>query len=261
MSTLTRRRVRQLVPGLALVAAFAVAFLAAAGLPQFGAAPTRRSTGPRAAETPAPAASPSLVVANPAVPTAYPHTGPGTWRYADGTGPVVGTGGPLRRYRVAVETGVPYDVARFAADVGRILGDPRGWTGGGTVRLQQVAGPADFTVYLATEGTSAAMCRSGGLDTGGYTSCRLPGQVIINLDRWFDAVPEFVRAGVPLDTYRAYLVNHETGHQLGYGHELCPGAGRPAPVMEQQTLGLHGCTANPWPYPAGQWYAGPPGEY
>jgi hypothetical protein len=30
---------------------------------------------------------------------------------------------------------------------------------------------------------------------------------------------------------------------------------------ERQALGLHGCTADPWPYRGGERHAGPPGQY
>jgi hypothetical protein len=192
-----------------------------------------------------------------------PTLGAGPWMYADRQGPVLGRSGPVRHFRVAVERGIAYPVAEFATTVQAVLGDPRGWTASGSLRLQEVAAnaPAQFTIYLASPATSAQMCAAGGLDTGGYTSCRVPGRVIINLDRWDGSVPEYVAQGVPLSVYRSYVINHETGHQLGHGHELCPGTGSPAPVMEQQTLGLHGCTANPWPYLDGHRYAGRPGEY
>jgi hypothetical protein len=177
--------------------------------------------------------------------------------YADSPGPVLGTAGTLRRFRVAVEKGAGPDANRFATAIDTVLGDPRSWIAAKGLRLQRVprAGAADFTIWLATAGTSQRMCLSGGLHTEGYTSCRLPGHVVINLDRWNEAVPGY---GAPLATYRAYAINHEVGHELGQGHEACPGPGQPAPVMQQQTYGLKGCTANPWPYLDGKRYVGRP---
>src|SRR5438270_993631 len=131
MSTPTRR-VRLILLSLALVVVATAAAAVTSGVVRSrDTATARRPARPRGAESQAPAASPSLVRATPAVPSTYPHAGPGTWRYADTTGPVFGSGGQLRQYRVAVETGVPYDVSLFTADVERALGDPRGWTGGG----------------------------------------------------------------------------------------------------------------------------------
>src|SRR5262249_47041973 len=149
---------------------------------------------------------------------------------------------------VAVENGIGIDVAGFAAEADAILDDPRSWTGGGDVRFQRVSSghAGGFTVYLASPAPSGAIFAQGGLDPDEFTNCRLsPGKVVINSARWLTAVPGY---GAPLSVYRGYAINHEVGHQLGYQHELCPGPGRPAPVMQQQTLGLHGCVANAWPY-------------
>ncbi|MGX6602913.1 DUF3152 domain-containing protein [Micromonosporaceae bacterium Da 78-11] len=182
--------------------------------------------------------------------------GSGKFVHVGGYGPVLGKAGPIRRFKVAVER--PARAATdFADQVNLALGDRRSWIGGRRLRLQRVpqAAYAEFTIYLASARTSERMCAAGGLQTGGFTSCRLAGQVIINDERWTGSVPGY---GASLATYRAYAINHEVGHQLGHGHERCPGKGEPAPVMMQQTYGLKGCTANSWPYLGGRRWSGPP---
>jgi hypothetical protein len=155
------------------------------------------------------------------------------------------------------------DVQEFGDIVEAALSDPRSWTAGGQVRFQRVAAGEsyDFTVYLATRVTAHDMCARGGtnnnIDGVSYTSCRAVGQVILNLDRWRLSVDHFVEAKIPLSLYRQYVVNHETGHELGWRHERCSGAGDPAPVMMQQTLFLNGCQANAWPYVDGKLHRGP----
>jgi hypothetical protein len=216
------------------------------------------SASPSAPASPSPSVSPAEVI-----PASFPKSGPGTWRYAADEGPVLGSAGNVQHFRVAIETNVAVDVAAFASKIDQTLGDPRSWIAGRTYRLQRVPATAkyDFTIHLATAATSTSMCAAGGTDTDAYTSCRTVGRVILNLDRWYLSVPDYANAKVPLGTYRTYMINHETGHQLGHGHELCPGKGKPAPVMEQQTLGLHGCVPNSWPYLDGRRYAGPSGHY
>ncbi|MEH1012069.1 DUF3152 domain-containing protein [Micromonospora sp. CPCC 206060] len=230
----------------------------ATGTPSAGAP---LPSSPPAPPGPATVATPTVTLRMPGVP---PAAGAGTFSYEMTAGTVRGRAGELRRYRVAVENGAGEGTAAFANEVDGALGNPASWTGSGRLRLQRVpAGAAhDFTVYLATARTAREMCAAGWVNimVGGvpYTSCRARGKVIINLDRWRLSVPHFVSATVPLATYRAYVVNHEVGHELGYRHERCPGRGRPAPVMMQQTLFLRGCLANPWPYLSGRRYAGPP---
>ncbi len=187
----------------------------------------------------------------------FPQRGSASYATAPGDSAVLGHAGTLLRFQVVVENGIKgIAPAAFASEVVTILGDPRGWTAGGTWRLQRV-GPGeahDFTLYLATPATRDVLC---GAAFDQYTSCRNGDDVVINVSRWVHGVPYYS----DLAAYHEYAVSHEVGHRLGHGHELCPGPGKPAPTMEQQTLGLHGCTPNPWPYLSGQRYAGQLGEY
>jgi Protein of unknown function (DUF3152) len=224
-----------------------------------GTAPTT----PPAWATPSPPAGAAAPASSPTPasfeePIEYPERGAGTWLVAPGQSRTAGRAGTLMRYRVAVERGIRNsDPAVFASAVDQTLADARSWTGDGQWRLRRV-GPGsayDFTVYLATPATRDRLCATG---YDRYTSCRNGASVVINVARWVHGVPDY---GAPLEVYRQYLVNHEVGHRLGHGHEKCPRQGRRAPVMQQQTLGLHGCVANPWPLVDGERYTGPSGAY
>ena len=179
----------------------------------------------------------------------YVERGKGDVSVVDGASEVMGTG-PLRRVAIEVEIGIEVDAQAFAAAVEDTLSDPRSWGAEGRMSFQRVgraavaAGDYDFKVSLISPGSMETYCP--GVGTGGYTSCRYGERAVINLARWATAVPHY---DGDIATYRHYVVNHEVGHVLGNGHVDCPGRGRPAPVMMQQTLGLDGCTKNAWPYP------------
>ncbi|HEY0534577.1 MAG TPA: DUF3152 domain-containing protein [Actinoplanes sp.] len=267
-------RWRQWWPAVLVLVLFVVAGLLVGGHLRSGgvqpvAAPSSMAPTkvPLLESTPSPTATPSRtpdLFRLLQLPGKVPTHGSGSFRYGTSTGPVMGRKGPLRRFRVGVENGSGEDVAAFAAQVQATLGDPRSWTGGGTLRLRMVAAgePYDFTVYLATRDTAGKMCLAGGTNVTihgrPYTSCRTTGKAIINLDRWRLSSNPYLAAKVPLGIYRQYVINHEVGHELGQHHVGCPKAGGPAPVMVQQTLTLRGCVLNAWPRYNDKFLTGPP---
>jgi hypothetical protein len=153
-------------------------------------------------------------------------------------------GDRVRDYAVVVEAGLSVTRTEVITEVDRILADERSWIGDGVAGFRRTVAVPDFTILVASPGTVDRLCAP--LRTGGYLSCRSGSRVILNVDRWMGAT-EWWSAGI--DAYREYLVNHEVGHVLGHGHASCPGSGKAAPVMMQQTKGVGECVANGWPYP------------
>jgi hypothetical protein len=152
--------------------------------------------------------------------------------------------GRVTRIKVQVESGLPVDGQAFAKFVMSTLNDSRSWGHDGSRTFARTDGAYDVRIVLASPETSRSMCRP--LETLGRLSCRSGDAAVLTYYRWVNAIPDY---GRDRTGYRHYVVNHEVGHALGHGHVSCPGRGKPAPVMMQQTKGLLGCEPNPWPFP------------
>ncbi|MEV6634672.1 DUF3152 domain-containing protein [Actinoplanes sp. NPDC051470] len=239
--------------------------------------PPRAVSGSAAAPRPVVASAPP-VKPSPTVPTdrQVPRSGAGTYAVAGGDEPAVGTGRTVITYRVEVEKGIKWGSlekvtpADFAAEIERVLSDKRGWEAAAkhpitdkkqglkkaSWKFKRVSGSKyKLRIRLATPDTADRLCAAIGLNTAGKYSCKFENTVVINLRRWLQGAPKFP---VTVDEYHAMVINHEMGHALGFNHQGCPGKGKPAPAMMQQTIKLDGCRPNVWPFAAdGRFITGP----
>ena len=151
-------------------------------------------------------------------------------------------------YDVTTRGKITASVADFRSLANATLNDGRGWSRLG-VSFKEVASGGMFTLVLSSSDQMTSFSPGCGTEY----SCRAGRYVIINQDRWQGATPSWNNAGGSLRDYRHMVVNHETGHWLGHDHQQCGGAGQAAPVMQQQSINLAGCTFNPWPTKGELW--------
>lgn len=143
------------------------------------------------------------------------------------------------KYKVISWGVVQSDLATFKELVAETFKDKRGWAAA-NISFQYVTSGEDLTVVLSEPqrvANASPICDA-------FYSCRVGRFAIINDDRWRLATTAWTGT---LRDYQHMVLNHETGHWLGRGHAFCGGSNQLAPVMQQQSMGLHGCRPNPWP--------------
>ena len=124
-----------------------------------------------------------------------------------------------------------------------ILNDSKGWIKVTDKEFQLVDNSeSEFEFIFASPEKTDELCFP--LETNGIYSCRNEEQIVINYFRWINGAIDF---GSDMETYRLYLINHEVGHILGWGHVGCPKEDALAPVMMQQSKSTMGCVPYGWP--------------
>lgn len=151
-------------------------------------------------------------------------------------------------YDVTTKGAVYASLSEFKLQANQTLNDARGWARM-NVKFVEVASGGMFTLVLAQANQLPTFSSGCSADY----SCRAGRYVVINQDRWMGATPSWNTAGGSLRDYRHMVINHETGHWLGHDHQSCGGKGQSAPVMQQQSIDLQGCSFNAWPLASELW--------
>ena len=124
-----------------------------------------------------------------------------------------------------------------------ILNNDLGWKNVANKSFQLTsAEDSDYIYIFASPDKTDELCAP--IETNSIYSCRNENSIVLNFFRWQEGAVDFKN---DMETYRIYLINHETGHILGWGHVGCPKEGAVAPVMMQQSKGTDGCVPYGWP--------------
>lgn len=150
----------------------------------------------------------------------------------------------VRSYCTAVN-GVPEsELEDLIGKLASTYADTRGWNDNGAIAFNHVETGCGYTVVIA----APSKMTSYGAICDDYYNCQVGNSVIVNGDRWNYATDPWNKTGQSVEAYRQLIINHETGHRLGFRDtNVCSGPGQPAPVMSQQSIDLLGCTFNVWP--------------
>lgn len=125
--------------------------------------------------------------------------------------------------------------------------DTRGWNNNGQIAFEHVNNGCQYTVWMS----AASQMTGFGAICDDYYNCQIGSNVILNYDRWMSATDPWNATHGSLEDYRTLMIDHETGHRLGFtDNPTCPGTGQLAPVMMQQSMDLKGCIFNIWPLPS-----------
>ena len=146
-------------------------------------------------------------------------------------------------YAVKIEPSLGLDPLCIKNLLFLILNNDTGWTNVTEKQFQLTSvEESDYVYIFASPEKTDELCAP--IETNSIYSCRKDQDVVLNFFRWQNGAVDFKN---DMETYRIYLINHETGHILGWGHVGCPKEGAIAPVMMQQSKGTEGCIPYGWP--------------
>jgi len=146
-------------------------------------------------------------------------------------------------YGIRIEPSLGIDPLCIKNILFLILNNDLGWTNVAEKSFQLTSvEESDYVYIFASPNKTDELCAP--IETNSIYSCRNENNIVLNFFRWQEGAVDFKN---DMETYRIYLINHETGHILGWSHVGCPKEGAIAPVMMQQSKGTDGCVPYGWP--------------